>query len=341
MRDHRSSRRPSITALTGAAVLCGVLCPRGPAWAACNEASEPSNNLSLECLVDRTDGNAEPTLNEQSMYRSLVSELSGALTLPMAEPADTLGFNGFHFSFDTTFTTINQSAPYWSGRSAGVRKVTGPVLPVLSLMLRKGIWMPIPPLPSVELGFGASNLVNSDLFAINGYFKLAIHEGYHRYPIPSVAVRAAVTRLAGSSELDLTMITVDGVISKAFGAGGTFTLEPYLGGGVYWAIARSQVIDTNPTLDLYRGPVGAMNFDETARRAALAEKIVFPTQSDILRWRLFAGVHFHYSILALTAGFTYLGPGAQGGTDLTQPVGSVVDAANGQFQINFSAGVRF
>lgn len=339
MRDHRPSLRIQVAAL----LFGGTLCAAGAARADCDTTGvDPSNNLSLECLVNRTQGKNHPTINEQASYRTLVSELSGVLALPMLEPADTVGFNGFHFSFDTSFTSISKDAPYWSGKNAGVRNVTSSMLPVLSLMMRKGVWMPVPPLPSVELGFGASNLVNSDLFAINGYLKLALHEGYHDIWVPSVAARASVTRLAGSAELDLTMINVDGVISKAFGIGGTFTMEPYVGGGVFWSIARSQVIDTNPSLDLYRGPVGsAAPFDDQARKDALNDKIVFPTQDDIMRWRVFAGLHFHYSIVALTAGFTFIGAGKDAGTDLTQPLSDYRDAAQGQYQINISGGLRF
>lgn len=341
MRDHRHSPRIRVTAL----LLGGLLCAAERAHAECGTTGvDPSNNLSLECLVNRTNGKAHPTAAEQASYRALVSELSGILALPMNEPADTVGFNGFHFSFDTSFTTINQDATYWSGKNAGVRNATGSVLPVLSLMMRKGVWLPLPPLPSVELGFGASNLVNSDLFAINGYLKLALHEGYHNVWVPSVAARASVTRLAGAAQLDLTIINADLLVSKAFGLGGTFTLEPYVGGGVFWSIARSQVIDTNPALDLYRGPVGSMTpFDETARKDALNDKIVFPTQDDIMRWRVFLGLHFHYSIVALTGGFTYIGQEVDTGVKLNfqNTETPYVDPNGGQYQINFSIGLRF
>lgn len=332
-----------------ALLLCGALCPRDARAACPNQNVDPSNDLSLECLVDAKDSSpqappnsAVPTAQEASNYRSLISELSGVFALPMAQPADTVGFSGFHFSFDTNLTTINRNASYWSGPSAGVRNVTSGVLPVLSIMLRKGVWMPLPPLPSVELGIGASNLLNSGLYAVNGYVKLAIHEGYHDVWVPSFAVRGGITRLVGASQLDLTIITADAVISKAFGVGGTFTLEPFIGGGAFFSIARSQVIDVQPEVDLYRGPVG-QPFDENARRDALAQKIVFPTQKDIIRWRVFAGIHFHYSILAITAGYTLLGSGLDAGIDLSSldPTAAPKDVSAFQHQVNLSAGLRF
>ena len=63
---------------------------------------------------------------------------------------------------------------------------------------------------------------------------IALHEGYHDIPIPSIAARATVTRIAGAPQIDMTLITVEGIMSKAFGAKGTMTFEPYLGGGAVW-----------------------------------------------------------------------------------------------------------
>jgi hypothetical protein len=330
----------------------------GRAYAACRDwTPDVSNNLSLECLIGPRPPKAsyEPTLREQTMYRSLLSELSAVMTLPVMDPADTVGYSGFHFSFDVAATTVkaDPAKPNWwtgypqndgSHAEAGARHLSGTVLPVATLMLRKGIWMPLPPLPSVELGLGASNLLQSDIYALNGYFKFTLHEGYHDIPFPSVAARASVSRIAGASQVDLTIITVEGQLSKAFGVGGTFTLEPYLGGGAIFSIARSQVIDTNPTVDLYRGPAPSTGITMTD---SLAQKVVFPTQDNIIRWRLFAGINLHYAIISLTIYYSYFGVGADNG----QAVPAVnapstggakpLDLAAEQHQFGGSVGLRF
>jgi hypothetical protein len=360
-------------------VVPGVLWPSGSAHAACaDQTPEISNDLSLECLIGPRPAktSSDPTLREQSLYRSLISELSAVMALPVMDPADTTGYSGFHFSFDVVGTTIrdpgnNAVGNYWSGYAqpdgthsqAGVRHVSGSILPVATLMLRKGIWLPLPPLPSVEIGLGASNLLQSNIYALNGYLKFAIHEGYHDVPVPSFAVRASVSRIAGAPQVDLTIITVEGTISKAFGVGGTFTLEPYIGGGALFSIARSQVIDTAPTIDLYRGPANSTGFSTTD---ALAQKIVFPTQDNIIRWRLFGGINLHVSIFSITGYFSYFGVGADNGFDLTTlpqasalgptPAGSAAacrtvtatgaticpkDLAGDQYQFGGSIGLRF
>lgn len=323
-----------LRALLASALALEVLGAAQAADAACaNQSRDVSNDLALECLIEprAPKQSADPTLREQSLYRSLLSELSTVMAVPVMEPADTTGYSGFHFSFDVNATSISADNSYWGGvlqndgrrSQAGVRHVSGSFLPVASIMLRKGVWfLPLPFFPSLEIGFGASNLLQSSIYGLNGYLKLAIHEGYHHVWVPSIAARASVARIAGTPQVDLTVITVEGLLSKAFGAGGTLTFEPYLGAGALFSIARGQVIDTVPVVDLYRGqspPDPNLSMTE-----ALSQKIVFPVEDNIIRWRLFAGLNMHYSILAITGYFSYWGAGADNSFDLN----SLPDPAN-------------
>lgn len=329
----RNLYRSSKAATTGALAL-GLLCQGSEALAACaNRTQEVSNDLALECLIGprKAKEPSDPTFREQTMYRTLISELSAVMALPVLEPADSVGFSGFHFSFDVTGTTIKSDRPYWGGYAqadgtksqAGVRNVSGNILGLATLMVRKGIWPFVIPI-GAELGLGASNLLQSNIYALQGYFKLAFHEGYHDIPVPSIAARASVSRIAGAPQLDLTMINVDGQMSKAFGIGGTWTLEPYIGGGAMFSIARSQVIDTAPTIDLYRLSPGVTMVD------ALNQKVVYPTQDNIFRYRLFAGINAHYAIISITGYFSYWGVGADNGFDLsTIPDAAVLRPASG------------
>ena len=88
-------------------------------------------------------------------------------------------------------------------------------LAVLSLVegstLRKGLWLP---LPSSEVGLGAVHLMDSQMWAAQGYVKFALLEGYHKLPLPSIAVRVAASRVFGSRDLDLTVASADVSISK-------------------------------------------------------------------------------------------------------------------------------
>ncbi|HNK44979.1 MAG TPA: hypothetical protein PKL17_09365 [Pseudomonadota bacterium] len=316
-------RSPKV--IVAGALALGMLVSGGTAKASCpTQSPEVSNDLSVECLIaprKPVSGQSyDPTLYEQSMYRSLLSELTAVMAVPALDPADTVGYSGFHFTFDVATTSIKKDAPYWGGfaqpdgtkTQAGVRHVSGGFLPVASLMIRKGIWPLMLPI-GFELGFGGSNLLQSGIYALNGYAKIALHEGYHDIPVPSIAARATVSRLAGTPQVDMTILTAEGLMSKAFGIGGTFTMEPYIGGGAIWSIVRSQVVDTAPNIDLYRGQPPGMTTVSAAD--SLAQKVVFPTQDDIFRWRVFGGINFHYAIISVTLSYAFVGAGADNGFD--------------------------
>ena len=156
----------------------------------------------------------------QTMYKSLMSELGVVIAPRALSPADTLGYSGFQLAFETSFTQISNTQDFWQ---KGVENVSGSFLPTISVMARKGIWLP---LPGFEIGAGATKLLDSNMYAVQGYAKLALHEGFHDWAIPSLALRGAVSHLLGSSQVDLTVISIDATVSKSFGIGGTVTLDP-------------------------------------------------------------------------------------------------------------------
>jgi hypothetical protein len=175
-------------------------------------------------------------------------------------------------------------------------------------------------------------LIGGGLFAIQAYAKFALHEGFHDWPIPSLAVRCGVSRVAGSPEVDLTMVSVDTSVSKSFGLGGTAKLDPYLGFAALMTFARGQVIDSSPNIDAFKQ--GGMAPDLNANTT-------FPDPDMILRWQLFGGFRLQYSWLALTAEFVYTLCNDSGSDCGKMPVDKVVDASDGQAVINLSGSLIF
>jgi hypothetical protein len=197
------------------------------------------------------------------------------------------------------------------------------------MMARKGLWAPT---PAFEIGAGGSYLVDSTVFALQAYAKLAVHEGFHKLPVPSIALRAAVSRPFGLGQVDMTLISTDLSISKSFGVAGTFKLDPYLGANLLVNIIKSQVIDTTPNTDAYRQ--GAMSLDLNANAT-------FPDQDAILRWRLFAGLRFVYSLLAITGEFAWTTCNASALDCAKENAGKVTDRSDHQYQLSISAGLVF
>lgn len=320
------------------------------AWAAATVAAPApaaagENDVVLGRLVvlvdDTMSGQPTRAVGQNLELRSLLSELGVALAPRLLAPSDTLGFGGFQFSADIGWTSISNEARWWRAMRASPADDAashGPAtLPTIGLFARKGIWFP---LPSIEFGAGAVHLFDSKMWSAQGYVKLALQEGYHDLPIPSVALRGGVSRLLGQKEIDLTIMSFDGSISKHVGIGSTWGLDPYAGYGALLMVARSEVIDPTPTID----PLDPMSVSDRALN------FVFKDQDDILRHRLFLGAKLQYYVFQLTLEATYALAGSSvddrsGDTacafDSTTTACDATDQAAAQSTYTVSAGFDF
>ena len=306
------------------------LCVLAAATTASSTARADRNDLTLERIIGPPA--APGTFNDptdptrQTMYKSLMSELGVVIAPSALAPADTLGYSGFQLAFESSFTQISSNQDFWQ---KGVENVSGGFLSTISVMARKGIWLP---LPGFEIGAGATKVIDSSMYAVQGYAKLALHEGFHDWPIPSLALRGAVSHLLGSSQVDLTVVSVDATVSKSFGIAGTVTLDPYVGAGTLLGIVRGQVIDTTPGVDAFTD--GPMSND-------INSNTTFPDPDTIVRWRIWAGFRLVYAFLALTGEFVYTFCNDTAGNCNKMDATKVTDRSGGQAQINFSGSFLF
>ena len=250
-------------------------------------ARADSNDLVLARLgthLTDASGTSLTTVGDNLALRALASQLGTALAPHLLTPADSLGFSGFQMTVDYTSTTIDRGAAYWRALAGADHPSS---LQTVGFFARKGLWLPV---PSFEVGAGAVHLVDSHLWTGQLYGKIAVHEGYHDLPLPSFAVRGAVSRLMNQSELDLTTASLDLEISKHVGIGGTWRLDPFAGFDVLMIIPRSEVIDGTPTID----PL------QPGNEADVMNNFVFKDQDTIYRNRLFFGAKFQYDVFELT-----------------------------------------
>ena len=201
------------------------------------------------------------------------------------------------------------------------------------------MWFPV---PSFEVGAGAVHLVDSHTWTGQLYAKLALHEGYHDLPIPSLAVRGAVSRMMNQRELDLTVASLDVDVSKHIGIGGTWRLDPYAGWNVLLIIPRSEVIDPTPNVDSL----------QPGNEADTLLNFVFKDQDNIIRQRFFVGAKIQYYIFQLTLECQYALAGSSvddraGTSDRLHAEMSMTthcdakDAAKAQRTLALSAGFDF
>jgi len=311
-------------------VVALVMATAGPA------AADP-NDVVLSRLATRitdSSGNLTSVVGQNLEFRGLASQLGVVLAPHLLTPADTVGFGGFQFTVDSSSTTIDRSADYW-------KALEGPApatMQTIGFFARKGMWFP---LPSFEVGAGAVHLVDSHNWTGQLYAKLALHEGYHDLPIPSLAVRGAVARMMNQRELDLTVASIDVVVSKHVGIGGTWRFDPFVGWDSLLIVPRSEVIDPTPNVD----PLAMGN------QADSLNNFVFRDQDNILRNRIFVGAKFQYYVFQLTleAQFAFAGSSVddRAGTNMACMPGSTTtacdakDPAAAQRTLAMSAGFDF
>ncbi|HET9626140.1 MAG TPA: hypothetical protein VFP84_32485 [Kofleriaceae bacterium] len=291
----------------------------------------------LATRISNPDGSTS-VVGQNREFRALTSQLGVVLAPELLTPADTLGFGGFQLDVTGSQTTIDSKQAYWRARAGSpdpggtAGGANGPgYLRTIGFFAHKGMWFP---LPSFELGAGAVHLVDSNIWTGQLYAKLALHEGYHDLPIPSVAVRGAVSRMMNQRDLDLTIASIDVTISKHFGIGGTWRFDPFVGWNLLLIVPRSQVLDATPEI----ADDDVNNF-------------VFHDQSTILRHRIFGGAKFQYYVFQFTAEVQY----ALAGTSLDDQTGTntpcapssttarcdAKDTAAAQTTVTLSAGVDF
>src|SRR5262245_26690029 len=208
-------------------------------------AAADDNDLVMSRLGTRiTDGSGTVTsvVGENREFRALGPQLGVVHRPHRLPPADTLGFGGFQLAVDYASTTIDGNASYWRVREGSPDPAgtgSGPfgpgILRTVGFFVRKGMWFPV---PSFEIGAGAVHLIDSKTWAGQLYAKFGLHEGYHELPIPSVAVRGAVSRMMNQRELDMTVASLDITASKHVGVGGTWRLDPF--GGWNLLMIRSE-----------------------------------------------------------------------------------------------------
>jgi hypothetical protein len=279
-------------------------------------------DLDLTRLGSDAQGNIT---KDDGEFRSLSSELGTVVALQPMDPADSLGLSGFAVSADITVNTISNDERYWTAPTGGSADA---VIPTLQLMGRKGLW------PGLEIGGGATHVFDSSMWAMGGYAKFALHEGFHHLPIPSIAVRGSFSRLLGAKDFNLTTAGVGVTVSHVFGVGKTFSLTPYVGYEALFVISRSQVLDSTPACDEFPD-----NFNEDQCTGAPGtSEFVYKSSGGILRHRPHLGMRMIFSVIRL--GFeAMIVPGGSSSGDVDGQ--TVTDASGLQQQYTFSVGLDF
>lgn len=288
------------------------------------------------------DGEAE------SRFRSLMSELGVAMAPRLSVPAETLGYAGFSLSGELGGTTISQGKDFWNGvqgvspLNPSLRRPDG-WLTTVGLFARKGLWLP---LPAVELGAGFMHLADSRLMSWQGYAKVALHEGFYDFPLPSVAARAGVALVTGSDQARMTVTSLDLMLSKGWGLLKTSRIEPFGGWSFLFIHARASPVDATPSCDAFvvrTARPGDMlgDYCAEAQRGTGNDNLAnfaFPDQDVITRHRFFGGAKLKFATVFVVAQYEIIPAGRS--RDERKPNGAR-DGSSKQEGLSLSAGFDY
>lgn len=283
--------------------------------------------------LEAQGGNAV-IVQDNAGFRSLSSELGTLMAPKPVDPADSLGLSGFAVSADVSINTLSYKQDYWKATSRGADGAA----PSIQIMGRKGLW------PGIEVGGGATHLIDSRMWALAGYGKVSIHEGFHHLPIPSISLRASVSRLLGAKDFNMTTVAPAITVSHLFGLGKTFSLTPYVGYEALIILSRSQVINANPSCDTFPDaynedpavcdfPVGG---DATVNQPA--SEFVFQDAGAIVRHRPHVGARIIFSVIRIGLEAMFVPGGKSEGKVNGQ---TVADGSGLQQQYTVSLGLDF
>lgn len=365
----QSVREPTRSRLRGrlsASCVLGVLVGLGGLSGA-RPALAASMDFALERLVTEESAgcrNADGTAGmglcvpDDLAFKRLVNQFGMAIAPAAAYTAQTTGFGGFEILAELTITKIDNQADFMQrgtrgtvdptlGQGSPRNSAPSSALPLYSLRLRKGFGF------GFEVGTTFGILGDTSLISGGADVRLSLLEGFRGGAmdyIPDLAATGSVRTITGTSQLQLTVASVEGTVSKPITIAESGELTPFLGYQYLWIFGDSGIIDFTPLTDPqqhcgYIGPniPGQPEPPNSTGRDG-SPLCVGGSADDFNNNRTFgaARIQRHRLNLGLTYRYEILVVGGQFSFDLGSPTGDE-DLANQmkQWAMTFQAGALF
>jgi hypothetical protein len=298
---------------------------------------------------------------DEDAFKRLVNQYGMALAPTAMYPAHTTGYGGFEIALEGAYTTIDPSQSYWqkgtrgpsdptTGQAATSNASPPSVLQLYSLRIRKGFGM------GLELGSQFGFMPNSSIITGGVDGRWALLEGFTY--LPDLAFAGAVRTMTGSSQVQITVPSIDVVLSKRITIAGSGRLTPWIGFQYLFLLGNSGAIDFTPATDAqqYCNYVGNNQPGGPAQPAGSAGRDGLPVCNGgslddfanthvfqpvrLQRRRMFLGASYQYEIFMV---------GAQVSFDLGSPSDAQASAADakalagqpGQLGFAFQLGAAF
>jgi hypothetical protein len=286
-------------------------------------------------------------LPDNRAFKRLVNQYAFALAPTAMHSARTTGFGGFHLSIEANYTTISSDADYWEKGTQGTRDAitndasvenTNPasLLQLYSLKFRKGFGF------GFEITGSVGFMPQTSILSGGADVRISLLEGFRRGIggiLPDIAAGAGVRTITGTPQVQITVMGLDGQISKPFPIADSSVLTPWVGYQYLFIYGDSGLVDLTPGTDAlaycnYAGnsvpPQGKEVVNENGDPATVYDgspacqggqpydfnnNVVFDPVR-LRRHRLIAGVNYRYEMVML---------GGQFMMDLVPPADAQID----------------
>ncbi|MEQ8458243.1 MAG: hypothetical protein RLO52_25765 [Sandaracinaceae bacterium] len=318
------------SALVFAAALSTATLTMIPATAAAQDMNIAASRLRASG-VDTGSGcttQTDPMDGRFAMDRAawcrVMTQFAGSMIPPMLTPAGTRGVRGIYVGFESWLTGIDNDDGNAVG-DAWFRAVEGDgmgstdrsrfadsVLAWGRMNVRKGLPF------GFELGTNVGYLANTSYWTLGLEIRWALWEGFREEVgwIPDLAVRGSVQTLMGDGEFNVTVPSIDLVLSEPFVVGNSVEITPSLYGQVAFVFVDSELVDITPETDTFTdcmpNPATPPRDDPsfgvppycTAGGAQLNDNVVFPSLRST-RVRVGGGLQIRYEWFTLLGSFMF------------------------------------
>ncbi|MFT3770090.1 MAG: hypothetical protein QM820_32070 [Minicystis sp.] len=194
---------------------------------------------------------------DDAAFAKLVAQYGAAIAPTAMHSARTTGYGGFELAIEGSFTTIDNKADYWingtegpqdpSTKNFSVRNKEPPgMMQLYTFKIRKGFPF------GIELTGNFGYLAQTSIYTLGADVRWSLFEGF-RTGIPAIfpelSVGGSVRTITGTDQLQLTVVGVDGQISKPIPIAGTAVLTPWIGYQFLRIFGDSGLIDLTPNTD--------------------------------------------------------------------------------------------
>lgn len=156
----------------------------------------------------------------QPAFKTLSEDLGSALSYKPVTPAEPLGVTGFDIGLVVTGTDMEKSSAAWAAATGD----TISTLYIPKLHIAKGLPF------NLDIAAFYSKVPSTNISMYGGELRYAILEG--GTAMPAIAIRGALTKLSGVTQLALDTRSLDISISK-----GLAMFTPYAGLGKVWVVS--------------------------------------------------------------------------------------------------------